>query len=545
MAIDATILGEMFVRLGQAGSRRQRADTLRYYSRLCGVSVAQLRRHAKHAGVDFGYAQRSDAGQARNEEFATAADIVASMIIKSHGDMPTWVAIDRCIKIGSIPADLELPVYYVDRYMRTHGLARKPSKTPVSTRRCKWGEVGDTIQIDSTNCQQWFFVEPDGSIRYTRTGEVYRNKPAKSKPIIRYVATDPTSGMFRIRYYLTDGESAEVTLQFLYHIMSRAEHPDKMPMGGVPKVLMMDKGPGNTSAAVKNLCAELGMDHRTHATGHSHAKGSVEEAMILWQRSFESELRLWPADSIDELNERAYLANIEFCAKRKHTRTSQPRSAFYAEHIGEITLPPTWELFVEAATTTRVRRRIRGGHLISFEGRDYYVGGLEGVKTGDRVEVAKAVLAWDDATLPIRIYHDDQCIVENALIKDDRGNYTDQRVYEQRTDAVLDAQQQDREVRLASEIPTEAPKPQIAAIKSFKIPTAKLVVRPAQAGPTYRRTPALLKLAEQIGRELSRFEVNGLGWGKAVTQQQIETAAAMLKGDTTKAGTEPGQAAAG
>jgi hypothetical protein len=57
------------------------------------------------------------------------------------------------------------------------------------------------------------------------------------------------------------------------------------------------------------------------------------------------------------------------------------------------------------------------------------------------------------------------------------------------------------------------------------------------AGPTYRRTPALLRLAELVGRELTRQEVASLGWGDQVEGRAIEAAAAALRA--------PGQGAAG
>lgn len=529
MALDPAILGDMYARLRECETRSSRGDVLTYYARLTSVSVAQLRRLAKANGVAFGYSRRIDAGQARKAQLAAAADRVASLIVKSQGDMPTWVAIDRAKTIGLIEPDIDIAPHYVDRYMRSRGIERSEAKGPVTTRRIKWGLPGEVMQIDSTNCQQWFFVEADGRIRYTERGEVYRNKPAKCPPIIRYVASDPTSGCFRVRYYQTDGESAEVTLDFLHWAMSRAPDPDKMPMAGTPKTLVVDRGPGNMSAAVGNICAELGIERRPHSPGRSNAKGSVEETMWLWQQAFESELRVWPASSLEELNERAYLANCKFCLTREHTRTGMPRSVFYAEHVGAIVLPPPWEQFVEAAVTKRETRVVKGGGpIISYEGRDYYVGGLPGVKVGSTVEVAKAVLAWDADTRPVRIWFGDACAVEQALVGDGRGNYTDARLYRERHDAVLEQAAQERAARIAEPVPSAAPRAELASVPSVEVPQARMVVRPAQPQPVKRRTVAMLELSDRVGRELTVFEVNSLGWGDGVAQAQIDAAVAAL-----------------
>lgn len=542
MGVHPAILAEAVQAVRCAGDRRKRAAAIRHYADLAGVSPAQLRRHLRQAGVDFGYKRRADAGSVRDAARAAAADAVANLIVASRGDMPTWLAIDTARKAGLVAADLDLPAHYVDRYLRAQGIERRPRSGPAAPRTVKW-HVGEELQIDSTNCQQWFFVEPDGRIRYTEDGEVYHNKPAKHAPIIRYVATDPASGLFRVWYYLTEGESAQVLLDFLYRVMTRAEHPDVMPLAGVPKALIVDRGPGNMSAAVENLCNELGIDLRSHRPKRSWAKGSVEEAMHLWQRSFESKLRLWPATSLEELNARAYRANLEFCATRPHSVHGAPRAAYYARLMEgrQIVLPPPWEAFVEAARTTRVERTVRGS-FISFEGAEYYVGALQGVRVGDKVLVAKAVLDWDAESRPVRLWFGEQCVVERAQVRDASGTYRDERVYRERQDAVLAQREEERQLRVAAarEIAAQEPPVDVERLPRVAAPAVRFRVEPEPAVvPTVRRDVALLDLRQRVGRRLTRFEVQGLRWGETVTQAQIEHAAAAL----TQAASEGGRAA--
>lgn len=547
MAIEDQVIADCVERLRTAHSRAERAAVVRYYAELYRCSPAHLRRLVKRAGADFGYARRTDAGKRRRADLAEAADVVASVIVRSEGDMPTWRAIEYAKDQKLIRHDLDLSVAYVDRYIRDAGIARAAAKSPAATRRCKWGECGQTLQIDSTNCAQWFFTEPDGSIRRTRRGEVYANKPAKGPAIIRYVAIDPPSGCFRVRYYQTAGESAEVLLDFLHYAMSRSDEPERMPMCGVPRWLVIDKGPGNMSSAALNACDALGIERRAHATGHSWAKGAVEQMMHLWERSFESELRLHPARDMDDLNRRAFEYSCRFCLTRPHGRTQAPRAEFYAAHVGQVVLPPTWEIYVEAATTRRVERTVVGGSLISYDGRQYYVGALEGVRTGDKVGVAKAVLEWDDKTRPVRIYHGDQVVIEPAQIVDAAGNYADDRIYSKRQDAALDAAEEGREVRLAMPLPEEPPSADVAKLPKVKAPEARLIVRPAQPVATQRRTAALLELADRVGRDLTSFELAGLGWGDKVAQNEIDAAADRLSGATAKRDTQdpPATVAAG
>jgi hypothetical protein len=532
MSIDPKILAELVAKLARAGSRAATTALVTEYALLCRMSVAQVRRIVKGQGVASGYAARKDAGLHRDKDIEAAANLVATIVAQSHGDMPSWRAIEVAKSFGMIGADLDLKPHYVDRYIRQHDISRKPSNQPAATRKIKWGDPGKVLQIDSTNCAQWFVLEADGTVRCTNRGEVYRNKPAKAPPIMRYVATDPSSGLFRVRYYQTDGESAQVSLDFLYWVMCRDERPELMPLAGVPEALVLDNGPGNKSAAMVNACLELGIDHRCHLPHHAWAKGGVEKSMDVWQHAFESELRRWPAASLDEMNQRATANLYQFAATRIHSRHRMTRAAFYAKFVRAdgLVMPPPYERFIEAATSARVERTVSGDMVISYEGHEYFVGELPGVARGAKVLVAKSVLAWNETDMPVRIYMGDEIRVEKALVQDERGNYLDERIYTRHADAVLDARQEAQELRLAAPMPANAPQVDLPALPTVAVPQARLRIAAATAAvqPTKRRVQALMELAGRLGRELLEIEIARLGWGDAVALNQIEHAVADL-----------------
>lgn len=547
MGIRQTEFAEFLTRLGQCGKRADRTACLAHFADAFGVGVPQLRRLARDAGFDFGYQTRCDKGVVRDERMLAAAQTVATWI-QAHanfeGRAPTYKAIDACRVSGLIPADCDLSVAYVDRYIRAHAIERKARSGPRAPRKVNWGPVGEILQIDSTNCQQWFFVEDDGAIRFNRRGQVYRNKPSRSKTIMRYVASDPTSDCFRVRYYLTDGESADVTLQFLHWAMSPAQDPTRLPMCGVPRAVVLDKGPGNSSSACLNACEAIGIDHRMHATGHSWAKGNVERDMQLWQEWFETDLVINPATSIEDLNARAELMNVRYCGERVHTRHHHTRSAFYAANCGSRVAPPAWAVWVEAAHTTPEERTISGS-FISYEGREYWVGQLPGAEVGKKVMVTKAILDWDDETRPVRITLDTadaaHTVIEYAQVADSAGRYLDSRVYKQRVDASLDAKDAAPDEALARFRALPVPEVNVAAVPVMKAPPLRIVIQPAKSGATYRRPVALTRLCDQLGaRELSEFEIAALAWGDAVTQAEIDTAVKRL---STPAGPMTGTAA--
>jgi hypothetical protein len=536
MAVDPKILAELVAAIGRAEGRRGRGAIVDAYARQLGLSAAQVRRIAARHGISFGYRRRADAGVPRDPARQKAAWEVAQIVLATEGTMPTWRAIDTARAAGRVPEGLDLPVHYVDRYIRDHYGSRRPVSFPRLTRRCLWGEPGACLQADSTNCAQWFVPEPDGTIRFARRGEVYRNKPAKGIPILRYVAADPPTGLFRVRYYQVPGESARTILEFLYEVMTRAPQADQLPMAGVPKVLVLDPGPGNASASVKNLCAELGIEHRMHLPRHAWASGSVEVLMNLWERAFESELRLWPAQSLADLNERAYRANIQFCAERVVRRTGLSRSAFYARAVQEVRLPPPWERFVEAASTSAVERTVVGGSVISYEGREYYCGGLAACGTGDKVEIRKCILDWSDEDRPVRLSFGGRTVVEKALVRDDRGQYRDRRLYEKRGDPVLEGAEAEQAARL--ELVRGLPQPEAASLARFAVPRERPPVLELVQGPSYRRTPALLRLVEILARDLTTQEAASLGWGETVTGADLAAAARRLSADRARKAAE-------
>jgi transposase InsO family protein len=156
-------------------------------------------------------------------------------------------------------------------------------------------------QIDPSLCL--IYYAPGGGQRIMRDEEFYKNKPAAMDKVKlkvwRYVRYDHASGEIDARYFEAAGENQQSLFEFLLYTWGKQEH---RVSHGVPKMLLWDKGSANTSFAIKNLLDALGVDHQTHATGHSWAKGGVEQANNLVETHFESRLRFEPVDSVEQLN---------------------------------------------------------------------------------------------------------------------------------------------------------------------------------------------------------------------------------------------------
>ena len=172
-------------------------------------------------------------------------------------------------------------------------------------------------------------------------------------------------------------------------------------------------------------------------------------------------------------------------------------------------------------------RRVNGGSLISYQGNEYYVGGLAGCGTGDKVTVTKCVLDWCEDTKPVRISYEDQTVIETAQIKDDLGNYEDQRLYQKRGDAILEERTEApaQALRELKEAEPTAPKIDMQKQKTHNVPAAKFnIAKPKSAMLGKRRNIAILELVEILDRPITTFEKQSLGWGETVTNQEIKDA---------------------
>lgn len=155
-------------------------------------------------------------------------------------------------------------------------------------------------QIDPSLCL--IYYTPKGQA-IMRDEEFYKNKPASMDKVRlkvwRYVRYDHASGNLDVRYFEAAGENQHSLFEFLLYTWG--QQPTRVSHG-IPSMLLWDKGSANTSFAIKNLLDALGVDHETHAVGHSWGKGGVEQGNNLVETHFESRLRFEPVETVEQLN---------------------------------------------------------------------------------------------------------------------------------------------------------------------------------------------------------------------------------------------------
>jgi len=170
-----------------------------------------------------------------------------------------------------------------------------------------------------------------------------------------------------MRYYAIPGEDAAHTIDFLEWAWMPKSETGLIPEG-IPKILLVDKGPGNTSAMMNNLCSSFDIRLIPHATHRPWAKGQVEVTHSIVEREFEFTLRFDKVHNIDDLNRLATDWMIKFQSERLHTRYRQPRFAFYAEHAKPefMIVPESAKMIRDAATSQPAERKVANNGLISF-----------------------------------------------------------------------------------------------------------------------------------------------------------------------------------
>jgi hypothetical protein len=253
-----------------------------------------------HAGYESGRKKRADAGTtALAQETLHFIASAKREALRGNGKatLPTAVAMNIAHTNG---IDIPVSEGRVNALLRAHRMDVKAQRAARNHITLRSLHPNHLHQIDPSLCLLYY--TPRGQA-IMRDEEFYKNKPASMDKVRlkvwRYVRYDHASGTIDVRYFEAAGENQHSLFEFLLYTWG--QQPGRVSHG-VPQMLLWDKGSANTSFAIKNLLDALGVDHETHATGHSWAKGGVEQGNNLVETHFESRLRFEPVGTVEQLN---------------------------------------------------------------------------------------------------------------------------------------------------------------------------------------------------------------------------------------------------
>ncbi len=373
---------------------RERSALKREFMNAYDLSSSTLSRRLRSIGVRSH--NRKDNRKRRSvvtdEDLRVVAAIQRnSQSLRKGTVMPAEEAIEIAEDSGLIEPGLVTRDYY-NSWLRDLQASRREQSQPEPHVRLRSLGPNHVHQFDFSLAVNWKMFE--GRPVYEHM--VYKNKlpSGNGQRLWRAIITDHSTGTYFPYYLAATGESQAATIEALYHCwapkkLRGVDITAKYPFRGVPRILMLDRGPGNRSQVTTGLMERLGI--KVNICEGARSKGQVESAHNMWESAFESRFRWEPPQSVEELNEWALDFAVARNTKKMHTRTGASRSELWAWHINSRTetklreIQVSFEQFKAIALTDPERRRVEGDRTVRFKGEWYRL--PEGFVPGQYVAV--------------------------------------------------------------------------------------------------------------------------------------------------------------
>ena len=371
------------------------------------MNRSTLLRKLKEVTVSSPRKRRSDSGQVALSH-AEAMMISAVLMESTRKNGKRLMSVEQAILIlrsndeiraERVAADsgevIQLSVTAISRALRIHKLHPDQLLAPEPVTRMASRHPNHVWQIDASLCVLYYMPKEAGrkesGLQVMAHDVFYKNKPANVKRIEndtvwRYVVTDHASSWDYVEY-VTGGETGQNLCNIFINAMQKRAND---PAHGVPVIVMLDPGSANTGAVFKNLCKALSVQVQINTPGRPRAKGQVEQAQNLVERSFESGLKFINVEDLDDLNAKARKWMLWFNGTAIHTRHGMTRyNAWMKISAEQLRFAPPVELCRELAVTAPETRTVSPTLTVSFKGREFDVSGLSGVLVGEKLLVCR------------------------------------------------------------------------------------------------------------------------------------------------------------
>ncbi len=383
------------------------------FAKVLGISLATLHRHIKESGLKPMRKRRSDA-RSTALTFIEAKIISTYLLESRRANGKQLASLEEALevlrandKIAAGRVDeatgefKPLTVSAVRRALNAYHLHPEQLARPTPKQQMASQHPNYIWQIDPSLCVLYYLPRQQGvGLQVMDEKQFYKNKPANIRKIEkervwRYVITDHASGWVFVHYVL----GAESGKNLVDSFIAATQRRDNDPVHGVPFEVMVDPGSANTGAVFQNLCRCLGVEVRVNRPGQPWAKGQVEQANNLVEKSFEHRLRFLkqPPTTLDDINHYAGQWMCHFNLHRTHTRHGKNRYAMWQTITPEqLRVAPSAQVMRELAST-RPESRVVSVHLtISFKGKTYSVADVPDVMVGENVMVSRNPWAEND-----------------------------------------------------------------------------------------------------------------------------------------------------
>lgn len=418
MATRSPVVVQRLVQVALAAKAAGHGGRDPVYAAACaelGMSRATLHRALNQVALAPGRKQRADAGQTalpREEAVIISALLMDSLRKNAKRLMSVAHAVDVLRRNGEVRAEsidpdtgevVPLSPSAIGRALRGYCLHPDQLLRAAPAAELKSLHPNHVWQIDASLCVLYYLRSDKATGRGLQVMEhkrFYKNKPAnlarvENDRVWRYVITDHCSGAIWLIYVMGAESAANISESFIAAIQPSGD--ERMPVHGVPRIVMMDMGSANTSAIFLNLLRRLGVEPIPHAPENARATGQVEKAQDIVERGFESGLRLKPVADLAELNARARQWMRNFNGTAVHRRTKETRYAKWQTiRQDQLRLAPPVAMCRLLLTHAPEARKVTDELRVEFGGggRQWCVRGVPGVMVGERVMVTYS--PWRD-----------------------------------------------------------------------------------------------------------------------------------------------------
>ena len=285
---------------------------------------------------------RNDQGVSRKLSSEVEQHIVNIRLLQP--DIPFTVFFDQLLKSGElVPGEASFATVY--RIMKRHGLIRKNVTAMPERKRFAHDQVNFCWQGDAS----------DGP---------YIPINGKKTPVTLFAFIDDCSRIIPFAQFYPDGRYESMREVFKQALLRR----------GLPKILYLDNGKIYRSQALELACAELGI-----SLAHTHpydapAKGKIERFFRTVQTRFYPLLKLNPANSLEELNQRFWQWLEEDYHRKSHAslpKNMTPLDLFLSQQSAIRWVKDPAQL--EHLFLVRDNRKVKHDGTISVKNRLYEV----------------------------------------------------------------------------------------------------------------------------------------------------------------------------
>ncbi len=513
-----------------------RASRRRELASLFDVSQTTISRWLHHLNI-VSHA-RSDKGKrlVEERELYEVFAIQYSSHKQTQGPIMTAQdAIEIAEHNGKLRPGVLTPSSY-NAWLRAHQIARDEVDIPEPHINLRSLGPNHVHQVDFSLAINWKIQNN----RAVYQDLVYKNKlPAAGTPrLLRLIVTDHTSGNFAVWYTAAPGESVSALIEGLWYAWTPKTYEgrsiqDVYPFRGVPRILMMDRGPGSRSQVLQNFLDWL--DVRLNVCQGARSKGQVEIAHWWWEQRFESRFRLEPPVSIERLNDEANAFAAKLCKEVIHYRTQAPRTAHWEFHLNrnwesQLRVPNcTFEEAMRYAVSAEKTAVVGGSGIVQFRGNKYRV--PEVLLHEKRVNVQFSPFEFPNVILRAVDQPNAQPFLCQPIMFNEHGFAVDS--------AIIGAEFKSHKQSARAQAVSQAKQ----AVQEFSATGQRLVTRgyhlegleasgirsheaPIEAGaeaPVYSNAQARREVIERVGRPLEVAEKRLLsGFGPAVTEEEID-----------------------